>query len=109
MRFLGPICISLVWLGVQDMIKINSAGPINPTIAVNAFFYSLTGYNKWDDNTRHPKETPFTYEHYGRFWWQYILAPFPAALVAALIAKKHLSNKDFENPFKIKHKTAKEV
>lgn len=94
MKFYGPIAIFMVWLGSTDMIIINSRGPINPTIALSALFFSLVGYNHKDQNFVHPNETVFTYNHYGRFWWAYIFAPFVAALPAAFLARKHLSIKD---------------
>jgi glycerol uptake facilitator-like aquaporin len=101
MRFLGPITISTVWQGCMVLVTVNSRGPINPNVALNVWFYSLVAYNHKDSNNLHPNETHFNYNHFGRYTWIYILAPFVASLIAGYIARLHLGLKDIKNPYRV--------
>jgi glycerol uptake facilitator-like aquaporin len=67
-----------------------SNGLMNPTLALEVLFWSLGAYNQKDSPNAHPNESRFSYSHFGRYSWAYIIAPFLAACLAGYLAKKHM-------------------
>ena len=75
--------------GAFELGGSTSGGLMNPVLAMELWIWSAATYNQKDQPVLYPGQTQFTYLHYGRYVWIYILAPFAAAIVAGLLVFIH--------------------
>lgn len=70
------------------MVQATSNSPLNPTIALQALFWSMSVYA--NDNVIDKSMTDFQYYHFGRYAWIYVVMPCLAAIPAGILAHYHL-------------------
>lgn len=96
--FIG--CVSIGYKNVTYSQGIRSGGTFNiagyfgcianPTLALQTLIWSA-GSNDFNTDRDDQSMTNFNKQYYGRYAWIYILAPFISAVIAGLLARKHLA------------------
>ena len=88
-----PIFVALIYNGCWNLCKSTTLGPLNPILAIEMGVWSAIAYNDPSDQApSNTKMSIFTYLHYGRYIWTYVIAPIVAAILAGLLARAHLAN-----------------
>ena len=95
MKYLGPFIIMTVTGYTAVFNATTSAGPQNPTIAIELLFWSMGAYNDIDDPVNNPGLTEFSYNKFGRYAWLYIVAPIFGGILAGFMAKMHIKSEIF--------------
>ena len=62
---------------------------MNPTLAVEIWVWDAIAY---DYNVKGTPFSTFQDNHYGRYIWVYVFAPYAAAILAGLLSRVHFSN-----------------
>ena len=67
---------------------------MNPTLAIEVWIWSSASYNYSINGNG---DSQYTINHYGRYVWVYVFAPYVAAIAAGLLARIHYNNLEEES------------